>query len=88
MSLKAQDSQQTHYNDAALAQIRNVPGCPEHQIVGVLGVGLSEGARWSLEQSPEFVAVAAAGKPHSGPWSLQNLNNDPLLFVFVAGDLR
>lgn len=68
-------------------QTRNVPGCPEHQIVGVLGVGLSEGARLFLEQSPEFVEVAAAGKPHFGPWSLQNLNNDPLLFI-VVGDLR
>lgn len=84
VSSRAQDSQQVHDKDPALPQTQNVPGCPEHQ-AGVLGVGLSEGARLSLEQSPEFVEVAADGNTPFEPRSLQNLNDDPLLCVFAVG---
>lgn len=51
-------------------------------------MGLSEGAWLSLEQSPEVVEVAADGNSLFGLRSLQNLNEDPLLFVFGVGDLR
>lgn len=84
VSSRAEDSQQVHDKDPALPQTQSVPGCPEHQ-AGVMGVGLSEGTRPSLERSPEFVGVAADGNTPFGSRSLQNLNDDPLLFAFAVG---